>query len=45
MQTKPLYEKLEDNYAKFQLGSLEEKKKRLAEIRNLHKPITKEELD
>lgn len=39
-----LYEKFEKKYLLEEAASLEEKKKRLAEIRSLHKPITREDL-
>lgn len=41
MQSKPLYEKIEEKHYQLQAQSLEEKKRKLAEIRSLHKPITK----
>lgn len=45
MQSKPLYEKIEEKHIQLQAQSLEEKKRKLAEIRSLHRPITKEEIE
>jgi hypothetical protein len=45
MKEKTMVDRIEEHYNLTQNESLEERKKRLAEIRMIHKPIDRKELD
>ena len=45
MKEKTMVDKIQEQFIIKQNQSLEEKKKRLAEIRMIHKPINRKELD
>ena len=44
MSKKPLYVKLDENYKNFEKSLLDEKKEKLAKLRDLNKPIDVEEI-